>query len=427
MDFGGLFKKNEKQESLTILIDIGGTSVGGAIVRNELGKAPHVIYSYREKIPPIHSISFERLLGSTLKTLRNVAHTIEKDGFRHLNFTGDKSAGNYSVCCTLSSPWEKTIVKNILIEKAEPFIVGDQYVASLVDAELEKFKSTLADEVSIALYGKNPTIIENTIVRALVNGYSVSKIIDSKVNRISLTAVFSLSPSLITKAVEGILHKRFRYDSIRWSSFMLASFLTLRDHFPLKDDFILLQIGGDITEIYIVKKDTIIQSISFPFGYNFLYKKAKERYEDISPEIIRSHLGIRAHDTEQPIGGTELDKILEQAEKDWLTLFYSSLKDTSEEMFMPKDIFLSADADIAEIFASFIERSTFSQYGVAHGIFAVTTIQDKTLSHAVTVKEGITPDPSLLLEAVYTHTVRYAKPTGGVVAERKIQRYDIVK
>ena len=208
---------------------------------------------------------------------------------------------------------------------------------------------------------------------------------------------------------------------------MLASFLTLRDHFPLKDDFILLQIGGDITEIYIVKKDTIIQSISFPFGYNFLYKKAKERYEDISPEIIRSHLGIRAHDTEQPIGGTELDKILEQAEKDWLTLFYSSLKDTSEEMFMPKDIFLSADADIAEIFASFIERSTFSQYGVAHGIFAVTTIQDKTLSHAVTVKEGITPDPSLLLEAVYTHTVRYAKPTGGVVAERKIQRYDIVK
>jgi len=51
---------------------------------------------------------------------------------------------------------------------------------------------------------------------------------------------------------------------------MLSSFTVVRDMHIQKENFLLLDIGGEVTNISMVKKNILRESISFPLGCNFL-------------------------------------------------------------------------------------------------------------------------------------------------------------
>ena len=55
----------------------------------------------------------------------------------------------------------------------------------------------------------------------------------------------------------------------------MASFIVARDMFTHKEDFILIDITGEITEIAVVKKK-LAGSVSYHVGTNFFIRKTSE-------------------------------------------------------------------------------------------------------------------------------------------------------
>ena len=76
----GIFFKPKKKEELTLVFDIGSSSVGGALFYVQKSGIPKIIFSIREPIVFEEEINFDRLLSSTMKTLGIVANKISTVG-----------------------------------------------------------------------------------------------------------------------------------------------------------------------------------------------------------------------------------------------------------------------------------------------------------------------------------------------------------
>src|SRR5574343_185082 len=89
--FGG--SKNKKE--LTLVLDMGSSSVGAALFYTEKSAEPSVIFSVVETIPLREDISAEKLLVNATQTLSLVLKKV---------FSA-KLGSPSEIFCVLSSPW----------------------------------------------------------------------------------------------------------------------------------------------------------------------------------------------------------------------------------------------------------------------------------------------------------------------------------
>jgi hypothetical protein len=72
----GIFSKPQKQNELALVLDIGSSSVGGALFWMQSTGIPKIIFAMREPIPLEEEISIDKLITLTVKTLNVVVSKI---------------------------------------------------------------------------------------------------------------------------------------------------------------------------------------------------------------------------------------------------------------------------------------------------------------------------------------------------------------
>ena len=73
-----MLSRNTKKEKPVIILDIGSSSIGGAIVLIKKNSPPMVLYSVRKQIRVKDDINFSRFLSSMSDTLESVLTELAK-------------------------------------------------------------------------------------------------------------------------------------------------------------------------------------------------------------------------------------------------------------------------------------------------------------------------------------------------------------
>jgi hypothetical protein len=83
----------------------------------------------------------------------------------------------------------------------------------------------------------------------------------------------------------------------------------------------------------------------------------------------------------------------------WLERFNDAISNFSEEIFLPRDLFLLQTGPYTNLFESFLKSARSSQYTVTAEPFNIVTV-DNSLSHTFALyKPEVVPDTALGLEA----------------------------
>ena len=381
--------KNNK-EKLALVFYIGSSSVGGALFLMQSSGVPKILISLREKLPLRKTLNIDSFASYTLKALDTVAAKIYKAGLGKPE----------EVFCILSSPWHVSQTRVIKLEKNMPFPFTSKLALELIEKEISFFEQEYIKKYQQEAASMRSIEFKN--IKTMLNGYESSSPIDQKIKELEMTIFISISPEQFLKKVEEVIGRSFYIKSIRFSSFNLASFAVVRDMYAHKEDFLLIGIDGEMTDITMVKKNILRESVSFPLGSNSFTRgiAVLSRLSVNEAESIVSLLkdGHAAGGAEKKFGPA-----LSKLRQEWLHKFQESLANLSNDISVPSTIYLIVDKDMANLFSETIKSEQFNQYTLTESKFEVVFL-DAEVFHGMAAfkeKEVVARDPFIVIGAIY--------------------------
>lgn len=385
---GFLFNTKKRGEKLVAIFDIGSDSVGGAIAKIYTdGQAiPHIIKSVRSEIL-FHEEADLGILQKNMILALNSTATILHDA---------KMGAFDEIVCVMASPWYLSENRLVKMSKEHAFIFTEKIADELLQKEIinltENYKKKYSD------VNNELELMEHHIMEVSLNGYKVVSPLGMQSKSIEMNMVISLSSKLCLDTIRETLSKLFHHTPVSFSSFMVASYLAVREKYVSPDSYLLLDVGGEITEVGIVSKGILMSSLSFPFG-----KKTFYRY-------ICTKLNMEIRDAKELfnlfISGSLSEKrkekvlpLFESIEKSWGEAFRQCVNTLPHSLALPSTIFLTADDDIRKWFADTINNEEYSPTLITKYKSEVVTLDGVDFLNMCNVSNG-TCDPFLMIEAI---------------------------
>ena|SRR3989344_373757 len=384
----GIFSRTKEKKGPMLLFHIGSSFVGGALFWPEPSGTPKIIFSALEPIALGVKLETNQLFSQTLRALDIVAGRIHRSA----------QGAPQRIFCVLSSPWYASQTRTLQLKKNNPFLFTEKVANDLIKKEIKLFS-----EEHLSPYANTPDAlrtIELKNVKTLLNGYETSEPLYQPAREIEMTIFISMSGETVLAKIEQTVARHFHSESIKFSSFAVASFTIIRDLLAQRDSFLLLDIGGELTDIFMVKKNVLRDSISFPLGRNFLLRGVAEGLGTSFSEAA-SLLSLFKDGHAEETVRKKLESVMARLRAEWLAKFQESLARLSDDISIPATVYVTTEGDLADLFAEIIRAEQFSQYTLAESKFNITILSPDSLHSLVAFAGEFVRDPFLTIDCVY--------------------------
>ena len=382
-----IFSGHKKNE-LILVFNIGSSFVDGALFFAQSSGIPKIIFSAQELIKIEKKVDIDHFLLLTIRSLEIVAKKFYKAGL------GAPS----QIFCVLSSPWHISQTRIINFKKNTPFIFTPKLADELIKKEIKLF-----EEERALKYGNSNNkvrVIELKNIKIKLNGYEISESIDKKTKELEITIFISIGGEQVLKKIEDTIGRYFHFKQIKFSSFALSFFTLARDLYSKQENFLLVDVGGEMTDIFLVKKNTMRESTSFPLGSNFLARGVASDL-DCTLNEADSFISLFKDGHAEESVALKLALILNKLRKEWLKKFQDSLVNLSNDISIPSIIYIVVDKDLVDFFSETIKSEEISQYTLTESKFEVVFLNTELLHRIAVFKENIIREPFLIIDSIY--------------------------
>lgn len=377
-----------KKEKLVAIFDIGSGSVGGALVRipkDEKG-LPTIIKSTRTDIVVRKELDFNVYMKDMILAL----------GFTSRALFQSKLGAPSEVVCVMTSPWYLSETRVIKLEKEHSFVFTKRLADELSQKEVLSLSKTY--QIQYGEVNSTPEIIEHLILGVSMNGYQVDEPLGKKTRSIEMNMVVSLVPKIFLDKIRDTISKTYHRIPVSFSSFMLSSFLAVRDKYITNDSYLLIDISGEVTDVGIVTKGVLKDSLSFPYGRKTFYRDICNKM-NIEPRDASEIFSLYEKGT---LADKELEKltpILKSLEVSWIKSFKESIGTLPRTLTLPSLAFLTTDDDIKDWFVKVINSEEYLQSIVPDKQFTLVSIDGPDFLNMCNI-ENSSCDPFLMIEAI---------------------------
>lgn len=347
MSLFSFLKRNK--ENYSLVFNIGSGSISGGIIKFTEKVGVDVEYYVKESIPFQQEVSVAKHLDLMKEAVTALAHHIQSDGIKKIEAGKSKKVVLDRVFYLFSSPWSASQTKTIKIKEDKPVKLTENYINNIVEKEAKEFQKDMA------LSG---TVIEKKIIQVKINGYVVNDIYNKVTQDLEISVHFTVVPEKILQLVETALSKSFNIKNIWCHSLSLATFSTIRNLFPQKEDFIHIDISEEITDISIVKGGVIASSASMPYGRNHFIRElslAQKVTDEVSDSMIHMHFSKNRDE----LASLKLGVTMDAVSRTWLAKVADILEGLKEKIYVSESIFLVASTDLTFFLKDKLEKQDY--------------------------------------------------------------------
>src|SRR3989344_651636 len=413
MSMGSFFGKKSKKAHGAILIDVGSGSIGGALAVFDSSEKPNIVFETREHFPVQARLNNKHLLPLMTAALNKIMDLVAKKGHAKLIDKEGRRVSLKRIVCTLSSPWHVSTTKTLHFKFEKPFVISHSFINDIMTYEGKNFISKITKENNNETFGQGEmsAISEHEVLQTFVNGYPVSYPIDKKANEFEMILFMSAFPNHIIKIFEKVCGKHFPDIYPDFNSGTGVHFHVLKELFPNEGSFIIAHISGETTDVSVIKKNIITETISFPLGRNFIARRLMNEVPGVTPEVALSMIKMNTEGASSPKLSEKLAKILSQAEEDWVELFADSMRDFSKDFFLPTKVFVLAGDDSARTFANLITKKKLPVRGANTPSILAEDVNASLFSTSIEGGVEINRDPFLAAETYYSKQKYFTEST----------------
>lgn len=391
----GLFSRTDPNTEL--FLDIGSGSVSAALVyfpdAKEKNKKPTVLVFATNKIPVSEDVSFDTFFSGMRKALEASLIEVLKQ----------KKHVPRQVRCFLASPWYVSKTRSLIYQKNTEFMVTEKLVSELFEKEIADCTNEELKRYKDA--GDDARIIEKRTTSISLNGYPIENPIGKKTNSLEMTLFLSISPELILHTIESIIKRHISPRSIHFHPFILSAYMVAREVILSVQDFIMIDVGGEVTDMLLIRGGNISGTVSFPFGNHFLYRRIASEFV-ISIEDARTMFSLLVDGTLEADRKTRLEKVLSSAHTGWMEAFQNALSKINKERVVPETIILIAPGIFGTWIREAIQTEDFHRYTLSDATFKIYNLDESMVSHHVSVLGDTHRDPFAMIESMYVNKVK---------------------
>ncbi len=330
----------KSKPSLSLVFNIRDTSVSVAAVRFEKEKKPEMILCQNFELKLSDSKNHKKYLSSMIQILDKSLVSIRKG----LVKIGNKeNIDKYYFF--IGSPWVVSQAKIIKIIKDKLFEVNNNLLSQIIVGEEAIIEKKIEEDTRQIDW----RVLEEKIIQAKLNGYKVDQIYGKKTQNLSIELFVSFIPHEIQDKlsfyIDEKIGKNIRKQS---SSCTISAYSFFRDLYPNKNDFIYVDIGKLITDVYVVRDDVIFGVISIPFGEENIINLSLTK-TNLTRDIFLSHLNVgldKKFDLDSHNNGQDL---LKYGFDIWTTKLKYAMSKICTEMNIPNSIFIITNSTISNI------------------------------------------------------------------------------
>lgn len=377
------------------MLDIGSGSVGAAVISfDEKENRPIILYSIRKQITFQDTFTFDRFLSAMIETTTDVLIDVAKK----------YPQKHRDVMCTLSAPWYVSQTKTAFEEYDKPTAITQKNVDAMVSKEVSQVKKNFNTHYAELTQG-TAEIIEVESVNIRLNGYDTPKPFGKQAQTFEAYLYISMTSSQILSAIRELVHKHLHVRDISFRSFALVAFSSLRDMYSHISDFMFLDVSGEMTDISIIRKNTLVETLSFPFGKNYILRTVASELNTV-PEDALSSLKLVTEKKATPDVVEKVEKALAHAKEEWLQEFREHMQTLSSHAVLPSTVFLITDPPFDSFFNTVVSTAHFPNLPLMRDELDVQMVSEKVVGKFVRYKPNVPRDSFLVLEALFTQKVR---------------------
>ncbi len=396
------FSNRGYDETLVLLVDIGSASVGGALVKIEKGRAPHIIATVRK------NISFQEVLSSArfLVAMNHALDQVLKDLQSTMRPARDSGGSGQTmkplgspahIFCSLSSPWFVLKSRYLNILRQQEFEVTEEVLNEFVNEDIVRLK----EELKEILPPKDVKIIEKKIIQMKLNGYDIKSPYGQKTSRMEILMTVGVSSGKVIESIERKLRSVFHAKEVNFGAFPIAAFSAIRDIFPTENDFLFLDITGEATDVSLVNDGLLMGTVSFPRGGNFFTREISAQMRTVHEEaatlfamFLRDELETTKH--------SKVSAIVTHAEGEWVSNFEKALSTLSGNGVLPNKVFFTTDVHLAPLFSMLASRysGTEKTESSMNSLQAAQYLDQFVVAKFVSFETNVIRDPFMVVEAL---------------------------
>ncbi|MGI9118141.1 MAG: hypothetical protein ACR2IQ_01160 [Minisyncoccia bacterium] len=387
------FSFGSKSNTVAIF-DIGSGSVGVCLVKTSEEKPdtkPTILFSKRVYMKIEDELNFPIFLETMLKTVADASSLLANSGLQPPK----------TVHCFLHTPWYVSHSRTIHTEKNIPFTITNSFVQQAIQTEIDIFLKS--EFVNYKPY-KDMDIIEKYATNSKINGYSIENPIGKKGSIFDISIFLSLTPKKITNDIKLAIEKNISLAdrNIHFHSNICATYGLIRDMFINLPDYLLIDVGGEITDLAIVKDNILMHSASFPSGQNTLVRSVMQAYKynqqeafDLLTSTLTGHMDTTTSEN--------LEEVVKPVRNEWLKDFQNLLVTLSNNVSLPHNVFLVSESSLTLWYTDCVKREEFSQYMLTEKKFSVTAFAAPSVYEYCEFEKNISEHDYALI--VYTLTI----------------------
>jgi len=379
------FFGSKKKQKVIAVLELASDSVSGMLFRQNKEDNPEVISDIRMPVNFLLDVNFDAFWRCTRASLQKVIEKMLKD----------YPSGPDACLCVFLSPWFISQTKIINIQKKEPFKITRSFFEKLLKSEEESFK------------GKGMLCLEREFIKVELNGYHTKSPLEKFAKKARMHLYISLGMEKVETEIEKEVLKNFGDIPLLFKTFPLVVFKILSKIINTQEGLLLVVIGGEITDVLLIRKDSPEETISFPWGSNSLLRKITSEFKTFPKEASSIfQIYLRGHTTEK--NAEKTSRIIKEVKKRWCDFFQKALGSISEKGPLPQNIFLAGGEIIDSQFIKCAEDESFSKFTLLGKPFNVKKILAEGLTpYFVAPKLGFgkEKDVLLMLESLYANKV----------------------
>ncbi len=396
------FRENKNKITVGAIIEVGSGSVAVGIVKSSsTQKNPEIIWGYRELASSRYSLDGFGAAKDILKTIERAVTELGTTGVKSLKEHKSSLRIN-EVQVSIAAPWSYTATSTVNYRKDKEFKVTKSIIEKITTEAAHKINSEVTAQEEILKLGLE--IISQNYHSTLLNGYQTIDPVNQVTNLITLNQITSISQKKLVDTLDNELGKILPKVPTQHFSFMYLFFEVIKYSLTHYNEYCLVDITDNATEIGVVRNGILQYCTHTPVGKNSLIYLLSERLKipfEEAASYVRSTKEANLWEQLSTSQRETVEDILSEYQNELAKLFH----ETGDGLTIPRLFFIHSDKNTELFFNEQIVLAANQTTKTKHQSRSVST---ELLSHGNQNEEGgvnlpVSPDTASLIAALFFH------------------------